>query len=118
MTKIHLTDLDILGHILILISGCMAGVWVSFGARNVEFAFENLVMPERDRLEPQIRLLFAGVVALLFGIALSLRVIEIQMGSVSTSKISESIWLAFLIGAFCGLSEKALTDTITQRAVA
>lgn len=108
----------LIGHFCLLLVGCMAGVWLSFGARNVQFGFENLVAPERDHLEPAIRLIFAGLLTLIFGLMLSLKVVVIKIGPVSSDQFIDDVSLSLLIGAFCGLSEQALTDTITKRALA
>ena len=66
-------------------TGCMFEVWISFGARKTIFRFEDLAAPEADAMEPCVRLLFAGIIAM--GAAFYMRIIEIYIGTFSTAQL-------------------------------
>jgi hypothetical protein len=97
-------------------SGCMAGAWASFASRKVTLVVGDLVALEEDRIEPQLRLLFAGVLTMILGLIFSTGVADINVGSFQTSNILKSGSIAFLIGAFAGLAEKALPSAVMARA--
>jgi len=101
---------------LFLWSGCMVGVWLSFGVRKTILKFENLAVIEEDRLEPTIRLIFTGLLTTMIGLLLFTEVIKINVGSVSSTDLSSNISVAILIGMICGFSEKALPDKIKEQA--
>lgn len=70
----------------------------------------------QERLAPHIRLLFAGLLTMLVGILLALKLIDLSIGAVSLTGITHSPLLAFIVGAFCGISELALPVSIGNRA--
>lgn len=69
---------------LVLWSGCMAGVWLSFGARKTVLKFEELHIPEEDRLEPIVRLCFGGLLTVIIGLLFSTKAVVITLGSVES----------------------------------
>lgn len=103
-------------HLFYLIAGCMAGVWLSFGSRKTTIGFGDLHILEEDRLEPFIRLVFAGLLSFTIGLLFVTDAVEVQVGSLSTSQISTSSYVALLLGLACGISEQALSTTVTKRA--
>ena len=96
--------------------GCMAGVWLSFGARKIVLSFSDLHILEKDRLNPIIRLIFAGLLTIVIGLFLSTGGLVMEMGTLSTKSFSSSPQVALLIGLLCGLSEQALSMKVSQRA--
>jgi hypothetical protein len=112
----HRQNLDVLNNFLFLWSGCMAGVWLSFGARKTFLRFEDLHILEEDRLEPTIRLIFAGLLTVIVGLFFSLKVLTVNFGSINTDQINVSVKLALLIGLLGGFSEKALSSTVARQA--
>lgn len=103
-------------YFLFLWSGCMAGVWLSFGARKTFFKFDDLHLPEQDQLEPLIRLSFAGLLTMILGLSFSTQAITVALGAVDTSQFVSSIELALLLGMLCGFSEQALSSQIAKHA--
>lgn len=101
---------------LYLWAGCMAGVWLSFGTRNVVIKFEELGILEKDRLNPTIRLLFAGLLTIVIGLIIATQAVKLELGDLSTTKFVSDPSVALLIGAFCGISELALSSKISQHA--
>jgi hypothetical protein len=71
---------NILAGFFALWSGCMAGVWLSFGARKATFKFEDLHIPEQDRLAPVIRLFFVGLLTIILGFAFSVGAVAVNIG--------------------------------------
>jgi len=102
--------------IAFVLAGCMAGVWLSFGARKAVLRFEDLHIPEEDRLEPVIRLVFAGLLTLVIALLFSLKAIVVTMGATSTDQITSDVRLAVLVGMLCGFSEQVLSTRVAKQA--
>jgi hypothetical protein len=109
-------DLVMHSNFLFLWSGCMAGVWLSFGARKTFFRFEDLQIPEEDRLEPFVRLFFAGLLTLTIGLLFSIKAVEVHVGPVSSEQINDTVRVALLLGLLCGFSEQTLSLKVSQEA--
>ena len=103
-------------NFFLLWSGCMAGVWLSFGARKTFFNFEDLHIPEQDRLEPLVRLIFAGLLTTIIGLLFSTKAVVVSIGAITTDQINESDRVALLIGMLCGFSEQVLSSQIAKHA--
>lgn len=95
---------------------CMAGVWLSFGARKPQLSFEELHIPEKDRLEPFVRLVFAGLLTTILGLAFSLELIVVKLGTKTTAQVTADPQVAILIGLLCGFSEQILSIKVSQQA--
>jgi len=101
---------------LVLWAGCMAGVWLSFGTRNVTMTFEELGILEKDRLSPAIRLIFAGLLTGVIGLLIATKAVVLQLGGLSTASFVEDYKVALLVGILCGISELALSSKVSQKA--
>ena len=112
----YTTDLDTLGCFLFLWSGCMAGVWLSFGARKIQISFDELGILEQDRLSPAIRLVFAGLLTMIIGLLVATEAVVLQLGDFSTANLMTDIKVQLLIGSLCGISEQALSSKVSQHA--
>ena len=111
-------DRAVASNFMLLWVGCFVGVWLSYGIRTVTFTLADLTSTDSDHLQPRFRLLFAGTLTMLLGLLFSLGIVEIQIGSYPLSGIRSRPELAFLVGAFWGISEAALPGTVAQRASA
>ena len=98
--------------------GCMAGVWISFGARKTIFRFEDLTLLEADRVEPALRLMFAGIITSGMGAAFYIRMVEVNVGNVSTAHLAlpENPMLALFLGFVFGFSELMLPQEFSKQA--
>lgn len=101
---------------LFLWVGSMAGVWLSFGSRKIELKFEELNVLEKDRLNPSIRLIFAGLLTIVIGLLISTEAVVFELGGLSTKQFETNIQIPLLIGIFCGLSEQVLSTKVAQHA--
>jgi hypothetical protein len=111
---INQSVLPVLISFSLLWSGAMLGAWLSYGLRTEELTFAELTAPEEDRLEPGVRLIFVGVLALVVGLALYLDVLEIAFGKISSRDFTQRAALALLIGVLMGASERALSGQVTK----
>ncbi len=93
-------------------AGSMAGAWVSFGVRKKELKFDELSVMEKDRLNPYIRLLFVGVVSMLFLLFLNSSLITLAIGEVTIDSIMDNIELQILLGAIAGLAGNSLASRL------
>ncbi|HEV2268668.1 MAG TPA: hypothetical protein VGR92_04345 [Steroidobacteraceae bacterium] len=104
-------------HFCLLWVGAIVGAWVSYGLRTETLTFEDLMTPEEDRLEPGVRLIFVGVLALVTGLALYVKLLEISFGTISSRDFVSRTGLALLIGFLMGSSERALSGQVNKLAV-
>ena len=109
-------DRHLTANFLLLWIGCFIGVWLSYGLRASNLILDDIINTDRDRLIPQIRLLFAGLFTMIVGMLLVLQVIDISFGNLKLSDVATNKMLAVLIGIFCGISELALPESIGARA--
>jgi cation transporter-like permease len=109
-------DLKTLGGFLFLWTGCMVGVWLSFGARKIQLSFDELGILEQDRLNPSIRLIFAGSLTMIIGLLIATKALTLQLGDFTTANLTSDIKTQLLIGALCGISEQALSSKVSQHA--
>lgn len=100
----------------LLWAGSMIGVWLSFGARKRVISFEDLHIIEEDRLEPPVRLLFAGFLTILLGLSLSTGALSVALGGIQATQFTGSVEVAVLLGMLCGFTEKALPMTVAAEA--
>lgn len=96
--------------------GCMIGVWLSFAIRRVRIPFYNLHILEEDRLEPVIRLVYAGILSVILGFLLLRKGAVIEIGDISSEQIITDPLVAMLFGAILGISEQTLGNTVAQKA--
>ena len=97
-------------------TGCMAGVWLSFGARKTVLGFDDLNILESDRLEPSIRLIFAGLLTMILGLLFFKKAVVVTVGAVTTSDLATDIPVALIIGCLAGFSELALPGKVAKQA--
>lgn len=108
-------QLQIFKNFSILWVGCMAGVWISFGARKAHFRFEDLHIPEEDRLEPFVRLCFAGIITIIFGLMFSTGFVEVKTGEFLLADFTNNSQIALLLGMVLGFSETVLPSILASK---
>ncbi len=115
--KVHCDciQLNYIADMLILVSGTMVGVWLSFAITRTYIGFDDLAIIEKDRLEPTLRLIFTGVLSIIFGFLFIKNSIEIMIGGLSSHDIIKDPVTAFLIGTILGLNEKIIGSTLTKK---
>ena len=90
------------------IMGALVGMWVSFGARKFEITFDDLTSLEKDKMTPFIRIIYIGVVTLIFMLLLAAGVLNIRIGSIETTTVFTDMNTAVVIGLICGLVESKI----------
>lgn len=111
-------QLQVFKNFLLLWFGCMAGVWLSFGARKIRFRFEDLHIPEEDRLEPLVRLVFTGLITIIFGLLFSTGAVEVKVGGILLADFTQNSQIALLFGMVLGFSETILPSILASKASA
>jgi hypothetical protein len=99
----------------VLIGGCAVGTWLSFSMRRVILGFRDLAILEDDRLDPGIRVVFVIGLTIIIGLLFSTGMVVITIGDFNT-KFPWGGSTALLIGLLCGVAEKGLSSTVSQRA--
>jgi hypothetical protein len=105
-----------LARVFLLLGGCAAGTWVSFGVRNTVMQFADLGAPEADRLDPAMRLAFVSLLTGALALLLHLKALEIKLGGLDASQVFRSGETALMVGFLCGFSEKALSAKVAAHA--
>ncbi|MEO5332662.1 MAG: hypothetical protein H7839_11620 [Magnetococcus sp. YQC-5] len=95
--------------------GCMAGVWLSVSMSPASSNLDSLQLIARDASEPSIRLIFTGLLTIFIALLLKAGVVEIKLGGLQTATFLTDFKISLLLGMFCGLGEKALSTTVSQR---
>jgi hypothetical protein len=67
-------------NLLFLWAGAMLGVWLSFTISKTTITFEDLVLVEKDHLEPLFRLFFVGGLSIIFGLLIIKKVFVLKLG--------------------------------------
>ncbi len=111
-------DRTVAANFMLLWIGCFWGVWLSYGIRTVKFTLSDLTRTDEDLLLPQMRLLFIGSLTMLLGLLFAYDVVELKLGGFTAGDMVAQPVIAFLIGAFCGISEAALPGSIAGKASA
>lgn len=96
--------------------GAMIGTFLSYALRNPTLSFDQLTVPEEDRLNPLMRVIYVGLLTEVFMAALLLNAMTFNIGTIDTKHLLASPTLALLIGVFCGISERALGSKIVRSA--
>ncbi|MGQ0686369.1 hypothetical protein [Bradyrhizobium sp.] len=100
----------------LLWTGCMIGAWCSFASRKVVLTFFDLAQLEEDRIDPPLRLIFAGLLTSILGLVFVTGFANVVIGTFEGAKILQSGSIALLAGALSGMAEKALPAAVMQRA--
>lgn len=108
-------DLAGTANMLILWSGTMLGVWLSFAITKVTLEFEDLAILEKDRLEPLLRLLFTGALAVVFGLLFMKKALVIELGELSSVAVGRDHVVAFLTGVVLGLNERIIGNVLWRK---
>lgn len=109
-------DTDWLASFCMLWVGCFNGVWLSYGIRKTRITLSDMLVGDEDRMQPQIRLLFAASLASAIGLTFALGIVDVELGPMALSDITSSPALAFLVGLLLGVSELALPASVGNRA--
>ena len=107
---------SLFSNYLLIWTGCSAGVWLSFGTRKTALQFNELHVVEKDRLEPYVRLFFAGLLSIVMGLLFSTRAVVVDFGQVSTAAARSNPEIALRIGIMCGISEQVLSPRVAKQA--
>jgi hypothetical protein len=112
-------DSVIAGNLMLLLLGCFIGVCLAYAWRKPEFAkVDDLVKPESDLLAPWMRLSLASAISVLLVLIALAGIADFEFGSVKLSHLRtmNNPALPFIVGAFFGMFEKVLPETLISKA--
>ena len=104
------------GGFLLVWAGSQLGVWLSFGARKSIVTFDELPALEEDRLEPPIRLAFAGFLSVVVALTITTKFVSISLGGFDPANLKTNPEVALLLGALLGISEQVLAGKVASEA--
>jgi hypothetical protein len=110
----HLSIAASIAPFLLIAVGACGGTWLSFAIRRVILGFNDLALLEQDRLAPLSRILFVIGLTWLVGMFLESGVVNADINGVRMD-IGSSEIVTLLIGAMCGISERALAGAVGTR---
>jgi hypothetical protein len=96
--------------------GAMAGAWFSVAASRWQVAFDTIPDYLDIEREPVIRMLFVALVAAAFALFLHLGIITVKIGDLDFKSFTGSIKVALLLGFVAGISQRALSVQLMERA--
>lgn len=102
-------------NFLLLATGAAVGTWLSFSLRRVVLTFADLALLEEDRLNPGFRMVFMVALTSVVGLLFWTGAIAVDIGGLSTDFVTSGS-RAMLIGALCGIAERAVTTAVSRRA--
>ena len=103
-------------NLFILLTGTLIGTWLSFGLRRMRMTFKDLAALEDDMMEPAIRLVFTGLIAITIAFIFATGMVNINVGGLNSAHLLTNGSSALLIGLLLGVSEQALPSALTRRA--
>jgi hypothetical protein len=99
-----------------IIIGSMVGSWISVAATRREISFDGIQDFLDVRFEPFIRMLFVGCISSVFALFLQLKLIPLTIAEFDLATFAEHPPWALLIGVIAGISEKAVSVQVVERA--
>jgi hypothetical protein len=103
-------------NLFALWTGTMIGTWLSFGLRRPKIVFKDLGALEDDMMEPAVRLIFTGLIAVIIAFIFASGMINVKVGEFDSAGLLAHGSSALLIGMLLGVSEQALPGALTRRA--
>jgi hypothetical protein len=103
-------------NFFLLWTGTMIGAWLSFGLRKPTITLSDLAGLETDMVEPPLRLLFTGFIALTIAFIFQIGMVNVVIGGLKTNELMAHGLTALVIGLLLGVSEQALPGALTRRA--
>jgi hypothetical protein len=103
-------------NLFVLLTGTMIGTWLSFGLRRPKIVFKDLSALEEDMMEPVVRLIFTGLIAITIAFVFATEMVNVSIGGLNSARVLDSGKSALLIGMLLGVSELALPGVLTRRA--
>jgi hypothetical protein len=103
-------------NLFVLLTGTMIGTWLSFGLRRPKIVFKDLSALEEDMMEPAVRLIFTGLIAITIAFVFATGMVNVTIGGLNTAHLRDNGSSALLIGMLLGVSELALPGVLTRRA--
>ncbi|MEA2874227.1 MAG: hypothetical protein QOH67_4203 [Hyphomicrobiales bacterium] len=102
-------------NLFLLWTGTMIGTWLSFGIRKPVITLADLGGLESDMVEPPLRLLFTGLIAITFGFIFMSGMVNVKIGTLDTVQLLNHGSIALAIGMLFGVSEQLLPGALTRR---
>jgi hypothetical protein len=102
-------------NLFLVWTGTMIGTWLSFGIRKPVITLADLGSLESDMVEPPLRLIFTGLIAITFGFVFMSGMVNVKIGSLDTLQLLNHGSIALVIGMLLGVSEQALPGALTRR---
>jgi hypothetical protein len=103
-------------NLFVLLTGTMIGTWLSFGLRRSKILFKDLSALEEDMMEPAVRLIFTGLIAITIAFVFRTGMVNVNIGGLNSANLLANGSSALLIGMLLGVSELALPGMLTRRA--
>lgn len=97
--------------------GSLVGVWLAYAMKNSKPTVDDLSRLDVEYFNPYLRLLFIGLLTIVFGLAVFLGVFSLSIGNVNISGFSKNPDFAFLLGVVCGVSDGWLQSVFKKNLI-
>src|SRR5262245_26735133 len=74
-------------NLFVLLTGTMIGTWLSFGLRRPKIVFKDLSALEEDMMEPAVRLIFTGLIAITIAFVFATGMVNVTIGGLKTARL-------------------------------
>lgn len=118
VSETYLKDIIKDRNFFLLLIGGFLGAWLSFSIRKTVLIFDELAVPEKDRLHPAVRLLFVAGLTMVVALLFATGAVSVTIGAFDTDFMAPGgagAMKAILIGCLCGIGEQALPPVVAQR---
>lgn len=99
-----------------LLLGAAVGSWISLAVRTKNIDFDSIRAQLHDIGNPLLRIIFTLILSSTFAMFLSVGLVELNIGPISTTDLFADSTVAFSIGVLFGFSEKYLIETLNTKA--
>lgn len=107
---------EILNNIPMVLAGACLGSWLSFAIRTKNITFNDIYSNYCEGSSPFVRVLYISALTLVTVLLFQSGLIKLDVGGLSTTKISEDVWFALSIGSLLGFGELTLVSSLSKTA--
>lgn len=112
----NLLENNMFAPYLFTFAAAVVGTWVGFGVKKKTLIFKDLAVMNEDRLNPFLKLLFVGVVAIFLLLFIQGQIVTFTIGGITSAEIFSKTELQVLLGAIAGLLGNNLAQGLYDKA--
>ncbi len=108
-------DYKTFSNFSLLLCGTFIGVWISSTISKTQLKFEDLITIDSNQLIPDLRLIFTGLISIIFGLLLFKGIISIKLSNFAFEDFYNDSITSLLLGLIMGLNERIIGSSLIKR---